>query len=60
LLVLTVLTALQYLLGTIQDPSHLPALPTSLVTAMGASQVVYLGSKAWTIFGAKPNDSEER
>jgi hypothetical protein len=51
LLVLTLLTTLQYLLATIQDPSHLPQPPTSLVAAMGGSQLVYLGAKAWTLFG---------
>jgi hypothetical protein len=60
LLVLTILTALQYLLATIHDPSHLPALPANLVTALGASQVVYLGAKAWTMFGPKRNDREEK
>jgi len=53
LLVLTVLTALQYLLATIHDPSHLPAVPSSLVAATGGSQVVYLAAKAWSIFGPK-------
>ena len=53
LLVLTILTALQYLLATIHDPSHLPAIPSNLVTALGGSQIVYLGSKAWGTF--KPN-----
>jgi hypothetical protein len=60
LLVLTVLTSLQYLLATIHDPSHLPALPSNLVMALGGSQLVYLGSKAWSIFGRKGNNSEER
>ena len=47
LLMVTVLTALQYLLATLHDPSHFPALPPALVAAMGGSQLVYLGTKAW-------------
>jgi hypothetical protein len=58
LLMLTLLTAFQYLLATIQDPSHLPQPPASLVTAMGGSQLVYLGAKAWTLFGQRLKNSE--
>jgi len=54
LLMLTVLTALQYLLSTIQDPTHLPDLPTNLVSVLGGSQALYLGAKAWDTFGTKP------
>jgi hypothetical protein len=53
LLVLTILTSMQYLLATIHDPSHLPAIPASLVMALGGSQAVYLGAKAWSTFGSK-------
>jgi hypothetical protein len=53
LLVLTILTSLQYLLATMHDPTHLPAIPASLVMALGGSQAVYLGAKAWNIFGSK-------
>jgi len=53
MLVLTVLTALQYLLATIKDPSHLPAVPQGLVMGIGGSQALYLGAKAWSIFGPK-------
>lgn len=51
LLVLTVMTALQYVLATLHDPSHLPAIPSALLMATGGSQTVYLGAKAWGIFG---------
>lgn len=53
LLMLTVLTALQYLLTTIHDPSHLPTIPTGLVAALGGSQLLYLGSKAWNLLGLR-------
>jgi hypothetical protein len=53
LLVLTVLTALQYLLQTIHDPSQLPVPPANLVTALGGSQLVYLATKAWSFFPMK-------
>jgi hypothetical protein len=58
MLVLTVLTAMQYLLTTIHDPSHLPAIPSNLVMALGGSHAVYLGSKAWTSFVKRPNSEE--
>jgi hypothetical protein len=60
LLVLTIIAALQYLLMTLQDPHHLPALPSNLVTALGGSQVVYLGSKAWTSFQTNGNTLEKQ
>ena len=62
LLMLTVLTALQYLISTISDPSHLPTLPTNLVTALGGSQLVYLGAKAreMDLFGPKRRNREEQ
>ena len=52
LLVLTVLTALQYLLSTMHDPSHLHPIPAGPVAVLGGSQAVYLGLKAWSVFGA--------
>src|SRR5260221_12022500 len=60
LLTLTVLIAMQYLLATIHDPSQLHPLPPNLVAALGVSQLVYLGPKAWTIFRPKRRNSEER
>ena len=60
LLVLTVLTALQYLLTAIRNPARLPAVPMSLVIALGGSQTVYLGAKAWSIFAFKSNIREEK
>jgi hypothetical protein len=59
LLVITIGAALQYLLATIHDPSHLPAMPQSLVAALGGSQAIYLGTKAWSIFGSKRNNMED-
>jgi len=59
LLVLTILTALQYLLATIQNPSRLPPLPAGLVSVLGGSQAVYLGAKAWSIFGPNRKNVEE-
>ena len=60
LLTLTVLTAIQYLLATIRDPSHLPSVPAGLVAALGGSQMLYLGAKAWNIFGPNRTNSEEQ
>jgi hypothetical protein len=59
LLVLTVLTALQYVLAMIHDPSHLHPIPSGLVMAMGGSQAVYLGAKAWSIFGPQQNNPKQ-
>jgi hypothetical protein len=47
LLMVTVLTAMHYLLSTIHDPSHLPTVPLNLVAVLGGSQSLYLGAKAW-------------
>jgi hypothetical protein len=55
LLLFTVLTALQYLLATMHDPSHLPAISPYLVMVLGGSQTVYLGAKAWDMFDLKRN-----
>jgi hypothetical protein len=60
LLTLTVLTALEYLLTTLRDPSHLHAPPSTLVGAVGGSQLLYLGAKAWSSFAQKRNNSEEQ
>ena len=60
LLTLTILVALQYLLATIHDPSCLPLIPANLVAVLGGSQAVYLGAKAWNIFGWNRNDSEDK
>jgi hypothetical protein len=51
LLVATVGAALEYLLGVLHDPTHLPTIPSGIVMAVGGSQAVYLGLKAWNIFG---------
>ena len=53
LLVLTIMTAIYYLLTTIHSPKEMPAIPKELVIALGGSQGVYLGTKAWNILGSK-------
>ena len=60
LLVLTVMTAMQYLLSTIHDPSHMPTIPATLVAALGGSQAVYLGAKAWAAFMGRDKKAEEK
>jgi hypothetical protein len=50
MLMVTVLTALHYLLSTIHDPSHLPTVPLNLVAVLGGSQSLYLGAKAWDFY----------
>lgn len=53
MLMLTVVTAFQYLLGVMHDPSHMHAIPQNLVLALGGSHSVYLGAKAWSSLGQK-------
>lgn len=61
LLVLTIFTAVQYLLQTAQDPSRFPAVPSIFLMALGGSQAAYLGSKAWSMFfGQKQPGQEEK
>jgi len=55
MLMVTVLIALQYLLSTIHDPTHLPDISPNLVAVLGGSQLVYLGGKAWDAFWPKSN-----
>lgn len=55
MLMVTVLVALQYLLSTIQDPTHLPDISPNLVAVLGGSQLIYLGGKAWDAF--RPNSN---
>ena len=55
LLVLTVITAVQYLITVLQNPSHLAPIPQNLVTALGGSQGLYLGAKAWSMIGPGRN-----
>jgi hypothetical protein len=50
MLMVTVLTALHYLLSVIHDPSQMPSLPANLVTVVGGSQFMYLGLKARSFF----------
>jgi hypothetical protein len=59
MLVLTIVTAMQYLIATMHDPTHLPVLPSNLVTALGGSHVVYLGAKAWSKFGPGGNKGDK-
>lgn len=59
LLVLTVFTAVQFLLATMQNPSHLPTIPSIFIAALAGSQMVYLGGKAWTAFFASRLNKQE-
>lgn len=59
MMVLTVGTALQYLLAVLHNPSQLPAIPEGMLLALGGSQAIYLGSKAWSLFGPPGNNRED-
>ena len=54
LLVATLGASGQYLLAVMHDPTHLPAVPSGMLMAVGGSQVVYLGLKAWNNFVQGP------
>jgi hypothetical protein len=41
-------------------PRTLPLSPRTLVMALGGSQVVYLGGKAWSTFGLKRSNVEKQ
>ena len=58
LLMVTVLTAMHYLLSTIHDPSHLPTVPLNLVGVLGGSQSLYLGAKAWDFHFKKRQEQQ--
>jgi hypothetical protein len=59
MLVLTVGTALQYLLAVIHNPSKLPAISSGMLLALSGSQGIYLGTKAWSLFWPPKNNREE-
>jgi hypothetical protein len=56
LLIFTVAVAASYLYSALVDPSRdsLPDLPASVLVALGGSQAVYLGGKAFTTFSKPP------
>jgi hypothetical protein len=56
MLVATLAAAGQYLLAVLHNPQHLPTIPSGMLMAVGGSQVVYLGLKAWNIFGLVRKD----
>ena len=60
LLALTSLTAIQYLLATLRDPSHLPSLPAGLVAVTGGSHAIFLAAKAWSFFAPKQKNQEKQ
>jgi len=45
-LIITLFTAMYYLLQVIHNPKGFPKLPNELIEAMAGSQAVYLGGKA--------------
>ena len=47
---ITLGVAYYYLLQVIHDPTHLPALPDSMVAILAGSHALYLGGKAQAIF----------
>lgn len=52
LLIFTVIVAAQYLHAVFVNPRQdsLPTLPPEVIVALGGSQIVYLGGKAFTAF----------
>jgi hypothetical protein len=46
MLMITLLTAVQYITQVIQDPTVFPQIPTIWLSALGTSHGIYLGGKA--------------
>jgi hypothetical protein len=60
LLVITVISALYYLLQVIHDPSTFPKLPEALVAVLCGSQALYLAGKAQAILLGRLRDLIDR
>jgi hypothetical protein len=60
LLMLTIISAVYYLLQVIHDPSKFPDLPQALVAILGGSQAVYLGGKAQSMLLGRLRDLIDR
>jgi hypothetical protein len=58
MLMVTLLTALQYLGQVMQKPTAFPEIPAFWLAALGSSHGIYLGGKAFTILlGNRSNQS---
>ena len=51
LLMTTLLVAMQFLLQVSGNPTKFPRIPLFWIIALGGSQAVYLGAKAWSLLG---------
>jgi hypothetical protein len=58
MLVATLGAAGQYLLAVLHNPQHLPTIPPGMLMAVGGSHAMYLGLKAWNIFGTGQKGQE--
>jgi hypothetical protein len=52
-LVITSFTALYYLMQVLQNPTHFPQLPASLIDVLMGSQIIYLAEKAQAMLGPR-------
>ena len=58
MLMVTLVTAVQYLIQVTQNPTAFPEIPTIWLAALGASHGIYLGGKAQSIlFGNRSDQS---
>ena len=48
----TLITATYYLSQVVHDPTRFPSIPTAWLLGLGASQGIYLGGKAGSVFSA--------
>jgi len=56
MLVLTVISAVYFLLQVIQNPAKFPEVPNSLIGLLAGSHAVYLGGKAQSLYLGKFRD----
>jgi hypothetical protein len=60
LLMVTIFTAVYYLLQVIHNPRAFPQIPTSWVVALGGSHAIYLSGKAKSMFLGRIRDLIDR
>ncbi len=57
LLMVTLMVAMQYLVQVISSPTQFPHIPQFWIVALGGSQAVYLGGKAWSLLSGGSKQS---
>jgi hypothetical protein len=58
LLIVTLISALYYLLQVVQNPTSFPSVPESWIAALAGSQTLYLGGKAISMLNLGARNSK--